>query len=172
MTRESVSLFGIASIAEYLRFCTGAVEDFNGDQASVLRGFSAILALNHIPDWLQYKLSSDERRSLNQSYCNHGKAVTESFEALNSDLRLVRQIANGFKHLRPVHSTERISGYGAGPYGVGPYGSPYLLIDLGEDVSAESRYEVGYDLCRRVLEWWQQQLKEIVSETENVGAPA
>lgn len=169
MTRASVSLFGVESIADYLRFCTEAVEEFDADKANVLRGFTAVLALNHIPDWLQYKLSADERRRLRLNDSTPEHAVQEYFEALNSDLKLMRQIANGFKHLRPVHSTERIVGYGAGPYGIGPYGAPYLLVDLGENTPSTNRYEVGLSLCRRLLNWWHQQLAEIVNERDESG---
>ena len=80
-----------------------------------MKGFAAILILNHVSDWLQHKLSQTQRESLKLSDVTPGKQVKEEFEATNPDV--LRQIANGFKHLRPVHSSEQVEGYGAGPYG-------------------------------------------------------
>jgi hypothetical protein len=170
MTREEVRLFGIETIENYLDFCAQAVAEFEKDQASVLRGFTAILSLNHITDWLQYKLTAKERQGLGIADACQGHPVMKYFEDQNEDLRRVRSIANGFKHLRPVHSTERIAGFGRGPYGIGPFGMPYLLIDLGDHLPPAERWDVGFSLCRRVLEWWRKRLSNIVRLSEGEGA--
>jgi hypothetical protein len=166
MTREGVGLFGIETIKDYLNFCAQAVTEFESDQASVLRGFAAILSLNHLSDWLQYKLTVEERQRLGIADARQGQPVMEYFEDQNEDLRRVRSIANGFKHLRLAHTTERIAGYGRGPYGIGPFGKPYLLIDLGDHLPPAERWDVGFSLCLRVLEWWRRQLSNIVRLSE------
>lgn len=166
MNRKSASLFGIESTSDYLEFCSQAVEEFADDQASVLRGFAAVLALNHVPDWLQHKLNENERRLLCLRDDEPGTPLKDELEQRNPDLGLLRAIANGFKHLRPGHTTERVSGWGMGPWGIGPYGMPYLLIDLGDDRPAASRWDVSYSLCRRVLDWWRQQLQPIVDRAK------
>jgi hypothetical protein len=153
MDRRSVSLFGISTISDYLDICSEAVIEFEGHQASVLKGFAAILILNHVPDWLEHKLTPQQTKTLNLSDVTLGKRLRNEFERRNPDLYLVRQIANGFKHLRPVQSTERIDGYGAGPYGVGPFGMPYLLIDLGDERPSGERWDVGLSLCQRVVDF-------------------
>ncbi len=164
MTRSDVTIFNLESISDYLSFCRQAVAELENDQANVLRGFSAILAINHIPDWLQFKLSPLQRRTLGLSEVS-GEAVKDHYENIYSDLGLVRSIANGFKHLRPVHSTQRVSGYGMGPYGVGPYGAPYLLIDRGEDIDLSNRWAVALTLCKATLDFWLETLQPILEET-------
>lgn len=166
MTRDQVELFGISSVADYLKLCGQSVDELEADQASVLRGFTAVLLLNHIPSWLQHKLSSDERSVLGMSDTRAGQPVNELFHGKTGDLDLVRSIANGFKHLQPVNLTERIVGYGKGPFGIGPFGKPYLLINLGDDLPANRRWETGLGLCRRVLDWWQKRLMTAPGRSE------
>jgi hypothetical protein len=161
VTRQATKIFGIDTIDEYLAFCTEIVAELEHDQDNVLRAFAAILALNHIPDWLQYKLTVTQRNVLGLTASQVGDPVKDYFEALYADIKRVREIANGFKHLRPVHSTQKVAGYGQGPYGIGPYGAPYLLIDLGDDKLANERWDVGFSLCKRVLEWWRAELSKI-----------
>lgn len=167
MTRSSTQLFGMETVSDYLALCSEAVKDLKGQQDSVLKGFSAILALNHLPDWLQYKLTKAERQKLGLLTQSIDKPVNDFFEAQNKDLKLVRQVANGFKHLRPVHATERVEAYGGGPYGIGPCSAPYLLIDLGSDTQPAERWCVGFDLCQRVLAWWQDTLSPIFNKGGN-----
>jgi hypothetical protein len=172
MTRHATKMFGIDTIEDYLEFCAEAVAEFEQDQDSVLRAFAAILALNHIPDWLQYKLIDAQRSALGLAGSKVGDPVLHFFEGQNNDLARLRDIANGFKHLRPNHRTETIAGYGRGPNGVGPYGAPYLLIDLGEHLPPEERWDVGLSLCKRALEWWQTQLATLTrsaGESQNVS---
>lgn len=161
MTRQATRMFGIDTVADYLAFCETAVTELESDQDNVLRGFAAILALNHIPDWLQYKLTSAERSALGLVGSKTGDSVKCHFEAKNVDLRRIRDVANGFKHLRPTHPTKVIAGYGEGPFGIGPYGVPYLLIDLGEEQEASERWDVGLSLCKRTLEWWRTELSNL-----------
>lgn len=161
MTRQATNLFGICTIEDYLIFCAEAVAALEQDQDNVLRAFAAILALNHIPDWLQYKLTLGQRSALELTGSQGGEPVKDHFEDRNADIKRVREIANGFKHLKPVHSTRKVAGYGQGPYGIGPYGAPYLLIDLGDDKPANERWDVGFDLCKRVLEWWHTELAKL-----------
>jgi hypothetical protein len=160
--RQSVSMFGIETVEDYLSFCEEAVKVLSEDQASVLKGFTSVLALNHFPDWLQYKLSIEDRVALALSSTKPAEKVIDDFEKLNSDLKLVRSLANGFKHLRKIDRTGKIEGYGKGPYGIGPYGTSYLLVDLGEDKGASDRWVVGLDLCQRVLKWWEKTLFPIL----------
>lgn len=165
MIRQTTKMFGIDTIDEYLAFCVEAVSEFEHDQDNVLRAFAAILALNHIPDWLQFKLTVAQRNTLGIMGPQIGGPLKDHFEARNADIKRVREIANGFKHLRPVHSTQKVAGYGQGPYGIGPYGAPYLLIDLGDNKPAHERWDVGFDLCKRVLEWWRTELSKINNTT-------
>lgn len=55
MIRQAKTMFSIVSIEDYLAFCAEAVARFERRQDDVLPAFAAILALNHISDWLQYK---------------------------------------------------------------------------------------------------------------------
>lgn len=161
MSRQATTIFGIDTVEQYLAFCEQAVEDFALAPDNVLRAFAAILALNHVPDWLQYKLTSAQRQKLGLSDLRVGEQVKEDFSPRNPDLMRVREIANGFKHLRPVHSTQKIDGYGLGPFGIGPFGGAYLLIDLGADKPSTDRWDVGLSLCQRMLAWWRAELSRI-----------
>ena len=158
MSRQSTIMFGIDTVDQYLAFCEESVAELKLAQDNVLRAFTAILALNHIPDWLQYKLTPEQRQMLGLSELRAGESVKAEFEARNSDIVRVREIANGFKHLRINTSTQRVGGYGVGPWGVGPYGTSYLLIDLGDDKPADERWDVALSLCERVLSWWRSEL--------------
>lgn len=166
MTRATVTMFGMDTIKDYMSFCGEAVCEFEADQGSVVRGFTAILALNHLPDWLQCKLTPAEAGVLHLPHLTSGGTeVKIHFEALSADVTLVRELANGFKHLKRSSSgasTEAVSGYGVGPYGVGPFGSDYLLIDRGPGVTAADQYEDAFSVCQRLLAWWNQQLAPIV----------
>ncbi|PHQ59449.1 MAG: hypothetical protein COC03_05455 [Robiginitomaculum sp.] len=161
MSRKETSIFGLETITHYIGFCEKAVQQLENDQASLLFGFSAILALNHIPDWLQYKLTIEQRKVLGVSSVNEAK-VKEHFENKNCDVKLVRSIANGFKHLRLSTDTQKIEGYGAGPYGVGPNGVPYLLIDRGDNFKGQDRWATGLTLCQHVLTFWTKELESIL----------
>ena len=165
MTRQTTKVFGIDTIDDYLAFCKQAVGQLEQDQDDVLHAFAAILALNHIPDWLQYKLTNVQRAALGLVGLQFGESVKEFFEGQNNDLERVREISNGFKHLRLTRSTEHVTGFGRGPYGVGPYGVSYLLIDLGDHLPPADRWDVALSLCKRVLEWWQKQLSCLVQTT-------
>ena len=164
MTRQA-RMFGIETIKDYLEFCTQAVAELEQDQDNVLRAFAAILALNHIPDWLQYKATDVERELLGISGSRVGDSVMAHFKSQNAELKRVRDIANGFKHLQLTHSTDVIAGYGRGPYGIGPYGAPYLLIDLGDHLPLDQRWDVGLCLCKRVLQWWRSKLSTLSQVT-------
>jgi hypothetical protein len=138
-SRSEETVFGIETISDYLEFVNLAVKELSADEANVLRGFSAIIALNHIPDWLQYKLTQSERAALGLSDTSVGTCVKKHFEKLYPKLITIREIANGFKHLRPVHSTMRIEGFGKGPFGIGPFNAAYLLIDVSADMTSKDR---------------------------------
>jgi len=161
MSRKETSIFGLETITNYVGFCEKAVQQLESDQANLLFGFSAILALNHIPDWLHHKLTAEQRKVLGVSSDNEAN-VKKYFENKNSDLTLVRSIANGFKHLRLSTDTQKIEGYGAGVYNVGPYGKPYLLIDRGDDFKGMSRWETGLTLCQNALGFWVEELESIL----------
>lgn len=164
MSQQTTTMFGIDTVDQYLAFCDEAVAELELAQDNVLRAFAAILALNHIPDWLRYKLTSEQRQTLGLIESRIGESVKEYFESRNADLKRVREIANGFKHLALVHSTQIIAGYGMGPFDVGPFGHPYLLIDLGADKQPAERWDVGLSLCQRVLVWWHAELSRLGSE--------
>lgn len=171
MTRQASKIFDIDTIGEYLAFCAEAVAELEKDQDNVVRAFAAILALNHIPDWLQHKLTVEQRSAIGLTGSQLSNTVKDYFEGRNTDIKRVREIANGFKHLRPVYSTQKVAGYGQGPYGIGPFGAPYLLIDLGDDKPANERWDVGFDLCKRVLSWWCVELsksKDVIGGNRNV----
>ncbi|PHS41986.1 MAG: hypothetical protein COA91_01035 [Robiginitomaculum sp.] len=157
MTRKDTSIFGLETITHYVGFCEKAVQQLKSDQANLLFGFSAILALNHIPDWLHHKLTAEQRKVLDVSSGNEAN-VRKYFENKNSDLTLVRSIANGFKHLSlATNTTQTIEGYSAGPYG-----KPYLLIDRGDDFKGMSRWETGLTLCQNALDFWIKELESIL----------
>ena len=167
--RQSNSVFGITTIAEYLAFSEEAVHAFSDVQANVVRGFSAVLALNHVPDWLQYKLTVEQRKILLLKSARQGDEVKTEFESKNADLTMIRKLANGFKHLSPTDPTGKIKGYGNGPFGVGPFGTPYLSIDLGQDKAPSDRWVVGLDLCQRVLKWWAGELRPALPNSGGRG---
>ena len=161
MTRASTQLFGVETVSDYLALCNEAVNNLASQQDSVLCGFTAILAINHLPDWIEAKAPAPELAKAGICFDKDPRKKRDKIEARNPDLKLVRQIANGFKHLKPVHSTHKLEGYGVGPFGIGPCGAPYLLIDLGAEKQPSERWCVGLDLCQRVLEWWRDKLEPI-----------
>jgi hypothetical protein len=162
MTRQNSAMFGMVSIEDYLEFCAQAVAEFEQDQASVLRAFAAVLALNHIADWLQYKLTQEQRNTLGLGISKVDEPVKDHFEDQRDELKLVRKIANGFKHLTPSPTNQLVEGYGSGPYGVGPYGASHLLIDGGDGLPTPERWIVALSLCTRTLVWWKDQLAVVV----------
>jgi hypothetical protein len=58
------------------------------------------------------------------------------------------------KYCAPVHSTEKIEGFGMGPYGIGPFGASYLLIDLGAEKAPADRWLVASDMLREIVKFW------------------
>jgi hypothetical protein len=161
--RSMSSQFGIESIAGYLEFCAQAIVDMEADKGNVNRCFSAILALNHIPDWLQYKLTSSQRIQLKLNE-KEGKPVKNSYEEKNKKLELLRHISNGLKHLQhnDVSTDNIINSYGSEPFGTGPYGVSYLLIDRGENFLPEERYCTVLKLCQETLAFWKDELEPIL----------
>jgi len=73
---------------------------------------------------------------------------------------LLQELANGSKHCSPVHSTDKIEGYGMGPYGIGPFGTSYLLIDLGDNRSPSERYLVANEILGEIVEFWERLFSE------------
>lgn len=160
--RSQTNLFGVTTIKEYLLLCEQAIEQLELHPADLLFGFAAFLLINHLPDWLQYKLTTEERTVLGLASTTAGDELKLQFEVQNSDLLLIRQVANGIKHLRAVHSTQQVEGYGKGPFGIGPYGQAYLLIDKGDQFDASNRWDVASDLARRSINWWQMRLQAVL----------
>jgi hypothetical protein len=167
--RAKVSMFGINTISDYLAFCEEAVSALGEDQASVLKGFSAVLALNHLPDWLEHKISKETLTRSGIIFDKKPREKRNHIEKSNPDLELVRKIANGFKHLRPIDPTEQIAGYGTGSYGVGPYGVPHLLIDRGDICKQGQRYVDALTLCKNVLAWWKLKLTSALANENDEG---
>lgn len=163
MDRATTKVFGIDTIEDYLAFCAAAVAEFEQEQDNVLRGYAAVLALNHLPDWLRYKLTAKQRAALGLTGSRIGEPLKNHFETQNVALTRLRDIANGFKHLKLAHSAQVVAGFGRGPYGVGPFGAPYLLIDLGDHLPPNERSDVGLSLCKRTLDWWQDQLSTLTA---------
>lgn len=157
MVKGDVEIFGLASLEDYLEIADRAVQEFAENRTDVLRCITAILILNHIPDWLDGKLTGHQRVELGWAFGDK-KPAKDHFEPAYPDITVVRSVANGVKHLRIKEETRSISGYGQGGYGVGPYGKPYLVIDLGEEKSGMDRWVVADDLAQRVLSWWKRRL--------------
>lgn len=144
MERADLAVFGLKTISDYLRFCDISVDRFNQEPSNICFCFSALLSLNHIPDWLRYKLSVEKRRylGLNEKV---GEAVKRHFEDQNNDLVILRETSNGIKHLRLDKET-KVVGYGYA-YGYA-YGRGGFLVD---DVPVN-------ELCTRILDYWHQLL--------------
>jgi len=76
--------------------------------------------------------------------------------------KLIRELTNGAKHAKPVHSGGQVTGYGRGPFGIGPCGKAYLLIDL-ERGEGTDRYLVASEIIQQAAEFMIALSKEVGS---------
>lgn len=86
---------------------------------------------------------------------NNKREFIEWLDTNSPNFELLQKLANGTKHCTPVHSTNKVAGYGQGPYGIGPYGAPYLLIDLGDSVDNAKRYLVASTILGEIVQFWE-----------------
>ena len=117
---------------------------------------NAILSNYHLHEWT-WSLVLKTRRpiDLDGTIIRNMDEWVKWLEANCPYFAVLRDLANGSKHCIPaVYSTDRVEGFGQGPYGVGSYGVPYLLLDLGNDLDAGSRWLVGSEIVREASEFW------------------
>lgn len=168
MTRSNVSIFNLENISDYLVFCEKAIVELEADESNVLRGFSAILAINHIPDWIKHKLTPKQRELLHlppNVDDEHAdlRAIQTYFEEKFSPLKIIRSISNGFKHLRIKEQTAK-TGYGCA-YGLS-YGKAQLYINKA-NAEDEADWIGLLPLSQQSLAYWKTELSLVLETSAN-----
>ena len=148
-------MFGITSayrLFEKVRADYARVEADIADPGAAL---NCILGLYHLHEWV-WATWLKERPAVQATIGIHKKigSFTSWLDMSWLYFLLVQELANGSKHCCPVHSTKRVKGYGRGPWGVGPYGTPFLLIDLGENRPPPERYLVASTVLKESVNFW------------------
>lgn len=149
-------MFDIVTSRDFLIKLEADYADFKPQPDSARHALNCIITAYHMYEWVWGDwLKSD--------CVVRGKLQIrdkESFKAwlynACASFRSVEEITNGVKHFirAPKVETERVSAYGQGPYGVGPYGTPYLLIDHGQGLPVEQRYQTAEQLIDNALTFW------------------
>ncbi|MCB9947565.1 MAG: hypothetical protein H6842_07035 [Rhodospirillaceae bacterium] len=146
-------MFGITTAYRFYEKASSDFGDVQTDIADPRSAMNCILSLYPLHEWVwarwlkkrpdvQMKLQLRNKDSFDKwldSNCPH--------------FTLLQDLANGTKHCKPVHPTQKIEGFGHGPFGVGPFGMPYLLIDQGAQCSP--RYLVASDVLADQMAFWQ-----------------
>jgi hypothetical protein len=168
MTRSNVSILNLENISDYLAFCEKAIVELEADESNVLRGFSAILAINHIPDWIKHKLTPKQRELLHlppKVADDHAdlKAIQTVFEEKLPALKTIRSVSNGFKHLRIKEKTAK-TGYGCA-YGLS-YGKAQLYINKA-NAENDDNWTGLLPLTKQILAYWKTELSAALETSAN-----
>lgn len=126
----------------------------------VLQSFLTLTS--HIPDWLNEKLLQEERSQLSlpraKDSNKHSNNVFQQFKSKNQSIDLIRQVANGFKHLSSDMPETTATGWGRG-YGLSCGESRFLIEkNIRADV-----------LCEEVLAYWHKILTPILTDRVTIG---
>jgi hypothetical protein len=148
-------MFGITSAYRFFEKVRTDYARVEADIADPGAALNCILSLYHLHEWVWARWL--KQRPNVQATLGIRKDI-ESFKAWLDErcphFTLVQELANGTKHCRPVHYTKQVKGYGRGPYDIGPFGSPYLLIDLGEERTSPERYLVASTVLKETMDFW------------------
>lgn len=148
-------MFGIDTPGKFLakaqRNCARLRDDISDPEAAL----DAVLTLHHLPEWIWARWLKNDLIAQQELGVRSLKDFWSLVFAECPSATLIQELANGAKHCAPVHSTEKVDGYGQGPYGIGPFGMPYLLVDNGETIStATDRYKIASSEVFSVEEYW------------------
>lgn len=160
-------LFAVNSYQDYLSYVERNVEDLAAKQYDIVAAMNAIISLNHLEDWFYPEFKETLLNRLGIAAKGHRKnnqscGFCQYLDGNSPELILIRELANGIKHCKPVINGELIEGYGVGPYGIGPFGAPYLLIDKGDKLPPAQRYTDSLSLCRSSLKFWDTLLNIVI----------
>src|SRR5579862_2437461 len=152
-------VFDINNSRDFLSKLEMDYADFKVQPDSARHALNCIITAYHLKDWVWRDLFEGEGNEARR--CINNFANKLSFEGwLESSwhrFKITQSLANGAKHMNRMMQagSDRIDGYGCGPYGIGPFGSPYLLIDLGEDKPLEQRWLTAEELVDESVAFWQ-----------------
>lgn len=150
-------MFGITTAASFFDKVRADHAELVRDTASPGAAMNCILSLYHLHEWVWsrwLKGRFDAQAALRIR--NDKNEFVRWLDGNCPHFGLLQELANGTKHCVPVHSTDRVAGYGQGPYGIGPYGAPYLLIDMGDRLDTSNRYLVGDSVLTEILDFWER----------------
>lgn len=154
-------MFAITTVETFFQKVQEDSAVFQDDITHSGKAMNCILSSYHLHEWVwALHIKKLSNLSIRGQMIKDKKSFIALLERDCQHFNTLQKLANGIKHLAPVHPTQKIAGYGMGPYGVGPFGAPYLLIDLGED-AGEKRYLTAHRMCREVVDFWNDFLKEI-----------
>lgn len=109
-------VFGIIDAGGYRKKTQTDLDDFANDISSPAKGINAFTSTYHLHEWIwRYQLKPlappicrgsvllklDDFRGWLDANCPH--------------FQLIQALTNGSKHALPVHSSDAVEGYGAGP---------------------------------------------------------
>ena len=144
-------VFAITNAREYREKVEEDLDELAKDIASSSRAMNAATSSYHLHEWLwAHNLKPKKPVKLGTSTITSRADFRLWLDLECPHFKLLEDLANGSKHAYPVNGS-KVAGYGEGPYGVGPFGSPYLLIDLGDEVI--DRYLVASDVIREAGEF-------------------
>ena len=148
-------MFGITSGEDFFQKVCADHERLAEDIADPRAAMNCILSLYHLHEWVWACCLKDNRAVREPLGIHRKKEFCEWLEKNCPHFNLMQDLANGIKHCRPIcHPARQVKGFGQGPYGLGPYGTPYLLIDLGEDEERATRYLVASTVLEKILAFW------------------
>lgn len=134
-------MVGITTARDYRLKVEDDLARLHASPADPSAAINAVTFVYHLHEWLWAEILKPQRPvQVRGASIGSREEWRQWLDANCPHFSLIRDLTNGTKHANPV-SSELVEGYGVGPFGVGPYGVPYLLIDLGDDVT--NRYLVG-----------------------------
>ena len=115
------------------------------DIADLGLAMNCILWLYHLHEWVWSRWLKGRFEVTTSLGIHNGRDEFRGWLQQNCPhYSLLRELADGLKHCDlTVRPPQQVKGFGQGPYGVGPYGTPYLLIDLGENREPATRYLIA-----------------------------
>ena len=139
-------VFAITNAKEFREKVEEDLDELAKDIANSSRAMNATISTYHLHEWLWgHVLKPKKPVTLGASIIRSKDEFVSWLDHNCPHFTLLQELANGSKHAYPVNGS-KVAGFGQGPYGVGPYGVPYLLIDLGANVT--DRYLVASTVIR------------------------
>jgi hypothetical protein len=120
-----IDMFSIDTPTDFLNKVKRDRDALDQDISDAGLALNCVLSSYHLHEWVWARwLKGKAPYKIGATIIRNKGDFTAWLDSNCPHFALLQDLANGSKHCRPVHSTQKIAGFGMGPYGIGPWGAP------------------------------------------------